>query len=241
MISRRIFSPAASPPGESAGTDNGSARRATWWRVRLRAALRRAGPPASTARSAFCPSVPRQLAAARAAFRSRRHSDSAYFTSVGATRTSFSNCSSAFVRQLRRDLANLARPDSSQRFLIHVVGGRQRRLFSNSPSRRISSCGMRQQVRDLRFQRARIDDFAQRSIGRQRQQITRDVEGPRAQGALVGIGFMSSGLGVMLGQVFETCAAREPRRPRTARPSCCDTKSAPARLRRNRECSSRSS
>ena len=46
---------------------------------------------------------------------------------------------------------------------------------------------VRQQMRNLRLQSARIDDLAQRSVRRQRQQIPRDIEGPRLQRALVRI------------------------------------------------------
>ena len=39
--------------------------------------------------------------------------------------------------------------------------------------------GMRKQMRDLVLQGSRIDDLAQRSIGRERQQVPRDIERPR--------------------------------------------------------------
>ncbi len=40
-------------------------------------------------------------------------------------------------------------------------------------------------MRNLRLQRARIHNLAERSVGRQRQKVTRNVEGPRLQRALV--------------------------------------------------------
>ena len=58
-----------------------------------------------------------------------------------------------------------------------------------------------EQVRNLRFQRAGIDDFAERRVGGQGQQITGDVEGTGAQGALVGILLHLSGLGRIVREV----------------------------------------
>src|SRR6266478_5251335 len=44
---------------------------------------------------------------------------------------------------------------------------------------------VREQVCDLVFKRSRIDDFAQRSVRCQGQQISRDIKSPRPQGAVV--------------------------------------------------------
>src|SRR5712691_12530247 len=44
---------------------------------------------------------------------------------------------------------------------------------------------VREQVCDLVFKRSRIDDFAQRSVRCQGQQISRHIKSPRPQGAVV--------------------------------------------------------
>ncbi len=45
---------------------------------------------------------------------------------------------------------------------------------------------VRKQVRHLRLQRARVHDFAERSVRSERQQVARNVEGPGLKSALVG-------------------------------------------------------
>ena len=46
---------------------------------------------------------------------------------------------------------------------------------------------LRQEAGDLRFQGARVDDFSQRSVRGQRQQVAGTIEGSGAQGAVVGV------------------------------------------------------
>ncbi len=69
--------------------------------------------------------------------------------------------------------------------MAYVVGGFLRgapQQFSQAPNLRMR---VRKQARHLRLQGARTDNLAQRSVGRKRQQITRKVERPGAQGSLV--------------------------------------------------------
>ena len=62
--------------------------------------------------------------------------------------------------------------------------------------------GMREQPRNLRFQGARVHDLAQGRVGRERQQVARHVEGPRLQGAVVGLRLHRLGAGDALAQGF---------------------------------------
>ena len=89
------------------------------------------------------------------------------------------------VAQLRRNCANLAY-QFLQRFLIHVVRRRRGRAFQQLAEMAYLFVRVRKQMRNLRLQRARIHDLAQRSVDRQRQQIAREVKSPRPQGAIVG-------------------------------------------------------
>ena len=47
--------------------------------------------------------------------------------------------------------------------------------------------GMREQMRNLALQSSCVDDLSQGRVGRQRQQVTRDVERPGPQRALVSV------------------------------------------------------
>src|ERR1035437_6154573 len=62
---------------------------------------------------------------------------------------------------------------------------------------------LREQVGDLAFQRAGVDDLSQGSVGRERQQIARDVEGAGPQRALVSIRLHFGGTGRDAGEIFE--------------------------------------
>ena len=62
---------------------------------------------------------------------------------------------------------------------------------------------MRKQVRHLVFERARVDDLTQRSVGRERQQVAGNIEGAGPQRALVGLLLHLVGLGRDAGQVQE--------------------------------------
>ena len=62
--------------------------------------------------------------------------------------------------------------------------------------------GVREQTGDLRFERARVDDLAERGIGGQRKQISCHIEGPRLEGAVVGFGLHRLGAGDALAQGF---------------------------------------
>ena len=76
-------------------------------------------------------------------------------------------------------------PQLAESCLVKVVGGIARGFLQALPQRAYLGERVRQQARDLRLQRARIDDLAEGSVGGQRQQIARYVEGAGAQGALV--------------------------------------------------------
>ncbi len=75
--------------------------------------------------------------------------------------------------------------------------------FSNSPSRPHLGVGVRQEPRNLVLQRACADNLAQRSVGRQRQQIAREIESTGAQGALVGLLLHLLRLGRAVPQIAE--------------------------------------
>src|ERR1039458_969411 len=69
---------------------------------------------------------------------------------------------------------------------------------------------VRQQSRHLRLQSACADDLAQRSVGRQRQQVTRKVESAGAQSALVGVLLHFNRLGRALPQIAEHLVGEMP-------------------------------
>ena len=90
------------------------------------------------------------------------------------------------LRQFRRNLAN--RPHQRfQRFFIRVVRRRSRRPFQQRPQFAHLPMRLRQQMPDLRFQRPRVHDLAERCVRRQRQQVARNVERARAQRSLVSV------------------------------------------------------
>ena len=62
--------------------------------------------------------------------------------------------------------------------------------------------GMREQPGDLGFERACVDDLAERGIGGERQQVAGDVEGAGLEGALVGLGLHRLGARDALAQGF---------------------------------------
>ena len=70
---------------------------------------------------------------------------------------------------------------------VHVISRARAAFFSDSPSARTSRCVCDSKCATCVLQRSRIHDLAQRSIGRQRQQVSRDVKRPRPQRPLVRI------------------------------------------------------
>src|ERR1035437_6205929 len=62
---------------------------------------------------------------------------------------------------------------------------------------------LREEVGDLVFQRAGVDDLPERGVSGERQQIARDVEGAGAQNALVSVRLHFGGLGRDAGEIFE--------------------------------------
>src|SRR5208282_123232 len=73
----------------------------------------------------------------------------------------------------------------AQRLFVRVVGRRNGGLFQQRSQIADFFMRLRKQVGDLAFQRAGVDDFPERSVGGERQQIARDVESAGAQSALV--------------------------------------------------------
>ena len=98
------------------------------------------------------------------------------------------------IGKFRRNRANLS-DQRAQRLLVRVIRGRNRRFLQQPSQVPDLFMGMREQMRDLRFQRAGVDDFSQRRIGGQWQEIARNVECPRPQRALVRILLHVGGLG----------------------------------------------
>ena len=146
----------------------------------------------------------------RGEFRSRTALGSAYFISVGATRTSRSRNSAARSAASGESAAICFQQLASFR-VAHVV----RRLLcrasrSSSPRRRTSACVCDSSRETCVLQGTRADDLAQRGIGRQRQQVAREVEGAGAQGALVRILLHLSGLRRPLAQVAEHLVGEVP-------------------------------
>ena len=65
------------------------------------------------------------------------------------------------------------------------AGGGFAELF---PEQTDFGCGVGEQARDLGFEGAGADNLAERGIGGQGKQVAGDIEGARAEGALVGLG-----------------------------------------------------
>ena len=103
--------------------------------------------------------------------------------------------------QLGTQFADL-RHQILQRLRIYVVSRAGGRIFQRIAQLPHLLMGVRQQVRHLVLQGARIDDFAQRRIRRQRQQVAGDIESPRLERSFIRVLFHVGGLGSNVDQVL---------------------------------------